>query len=297
MMPLDPVARVRPGWLGEREYEAPTGRAGRAGRLAVASAFTLALPALALVGPMLLHAPLPVTVLLLGSMVLTVWLWVRLPFTGVIPTERSVVVRSWFSRREYDRASILRFRHVEYSGLFFYLAWPSDTGWLASGMVEVELRNGTRIPLRATVCGIADARRIAEALNRWVGAGVGDGRGPRRRRDYGARGESPSTRSQSWPWAGTMTSTGGARTRQMDGDTVAEKHSIGSWVIAFFREGVQTGLFFWYIVGSLLAVFVVPGDRASALIAVFVVGLLMAIVVVSRLRRRLRTKNEDAGDR
>ncbi|WP_446724353.1 PH domain-containing protein [Microbacterium sp. PF5] len=105
-------------------------------------------------------------------MVLTVWLWVRLPFTGVIPTERSVVVRSWFSRREYDRASILRFRHVEYSGLFFYLAWPSDTGWLASGMVEVELRNGTRIPLRATVCGIADARRIAEALNRWGGERV-----------------------------------------------------------------------------------------------------------------------------
>lgn len=74
MMPLDPVARVRPGWLREREYEAPTGRAGRAGRLAVASVFTLALPTLALVGPMPLHAPLPVTVLLLGSMVLTVWL-------------------------------------------------------------------------------------------------------------------------------------------------------------------------------------------------------------------------------
>jgi len=115
--------------------------------------------------------------------------------------------------------------------------------------------------------------------------------------DDDVRGESPSTRSQTWPSAGTVTSTDGRRTRQMDRDTVAEEHSIGSWVIAFFREGVQTGLFFWYIVGSLLAVFVVPGDRASALIAVFVVGLLMAIVIVSRLRRQLRTKNEDTGDR
>lgn len=82
----------------------------------------------------------------------------------------------------------------------------------------------------------------------------------------------------------------------MDGDKVTEKHSIGSWMIAFFREGVQTGFFLWYIVGPLLAVFVLPEDRASALIAVFVVGLLMAIVIVSRLRRRLRTKNEDEGD-
>ena len=81
----------------------------------------------------------------------------------------------------------------------------------------------------------------------------------------------------------------------MDGDKVAERHSIGSWVIAVFREGVQTGVFFWYIVGSLLAVLVVPGDRAFAVIAVFVVGLLMAIVIISRLRRRLRTKNEDDG--
>lgn len=81
----------------------------------------------------------------------------------------------------------------------------------------------------------------------------------------------------------------------MDGDKVAKKHSARSWMIAFFRERVQTGLFFWYIVGSLLAVFVLPGEHASALIAVFVVGLLMAIVIVSRLHRRLRTKNEDDG--
>jgi hypothetical protein len=146
----------------------------------MASAFTFLIPALAVFGPVRLDVPIPLAAIPVASMLITLWMWARLPFTGAFPRETSVLVRSWFSRRIFQKSEVARFRHVQYSGLFFFTAWASDVGWLAHGMVELETTDGSRIPLRATICGLRDARLLSEALNRWAGSEVGTGTGTRR---------------------------------------------------------------------------------------------------------------------
>lgn len=165
-----------------------TGRAGRAGRLAVASIIIGALPILVLMNQNAVGMPAILVWYSLVSLPVCAWMWIRLPFTGVSVEADGVVITSWWSRRSYDRRAIERFRAEPYTGFFFVLGWTVYDGRFESGHLKVDLVDGSSRSLGATVCNRRVARENAEALNQWLGLDVGTGAGPRR----SARKVSPS---------------------------------------------------------------------------------------------------------
>lgn len=152
-----------------------SGRGGRAARLAVSSVFTGIVPALFLI--MGTESPVRgiLTFISVALLVLTLFLWVRLPFTGVSVECDHVVITSWWTRRRIERTDLTRFRVDSYSGPFYYLAWAIDDGPLESGELWAELRDGSQTRLRGTVCSRRVANEIARALNDWLGASSGIG--------------------------------------------------------------------------------------------------------------------------
>jgi hypothetical protein len=68
---------------------------------------------------------------------------------------------------------------------------------------------------------------------------------------------------------------------------------FSSWVVAFMREGIQTGLFVWYVIASALVLVLLPGDLASDLIVVSATGILMVAAILVRLRRRRRSERRE----
>ncbi|MFF5625726.1 hypothetical protein ACFY5A_10190 [Microbacterium sp. NPDC012755] len=134
----------------------------------MSSVFTGFVPAMFLLGPMGAGVPQAIHVILIGLLGMTGWLWVRLPFTGVIVSGDVVTATSWWSRRRLHRGSIRMFRSRPYEGPFFYLAWTIVDGALASRDVEVELKDGTTTVLRGTVCNSRVSFDMVHALNAWL---------------------------------------------------------------------------------------------------------------------------------
>lgn len=158
--------------MSRRSVSVPTGRRGRAGRLAVSSVYTGFAPGLLLISST--HVEIPGFLLLLAiqSLLLTAWLWLRLPFTGVRTEGEAVVVTAWWSRKVIPRDQLVRFRVETYGGPFYFLAWAIDAGPFESGELEAELKDGTRVRLRGTVCGRRVANDISRSLNEWLGTGL-----------------------------------------------------------------------------------------------------------------------------
>lgn len=113
---------------------------------------------------------------------MTVWLWLRLPFTGVAVRGDHVVVTAWWSRRRLHRGEVSTFRSSPYGGPFFYLAWAITDGPLASRELEVELMDGTSGIVHGTVCGSRVSQEMVYALNAWL-EGDPDRQSTPRRRD------------------------------------------------------------------------------------------------------------------
>lgn len=155
--------------MSQCELTISSGRGGRAARLAVSSVFTGVGPALFLVMGTESAARSTLTVASVALLLLTVFLWVRLPFTGVRVECDRIVVIAWWTRRTISRTDLARFRADSYSGPFYYLAWAIDGGPLESGELRAELKDGTQMRLRGTVCSRRVANEIARALNDWLG--------------------------------------------------------------------------------------------------------------------------------
>lgn len=155
----------------------PRGRRGRGFRLACLSMFS-AVPVVVLVNV----SSAPVLVSLLSAVVVapTVWAWLRLPFTGPWIVGERIIVNSWFSRRVISRGRIVRFRAGEQQGFASWFTWEVFRGTFRSGELHAELSDGTTTRLRGTMCSFREARRMAEAANRWLGSETGAGTGPRR---------------------------------------------------------------------------------------------------------------------
>ncbi len=166
------------------------GRAGRARRLGVASLFIGVLPAAVLLNYSSASMPSVLIWFSAIALPLCMWLWIRLPFTGVTLTSSHVVATSWWSRRKYERGAVERFRAEPYTGFFFVFGWTVYDGRFESGHLVLEFADGRRRPLGGTVCNRRVAREIAEALNRDLGLDVGAGVGQRRSsRESRARNE------------------------------------------------------------------------------------------------------------
>lgn len=83
----------------------PRGRRGRAARLGSASIFTGVVPIIALVNPSGQPLPEPLWWFFVFLLVLTAWLWLRLPFTGArIAGDHSALMSGQASGRRTLRA-------------------------------------------------------------------------------------------------------------------------------------------------------------------------------------------------
>lgn len=155
-----------------RDHIRPSGRSGRAARLAVSSVFTGLIPIIFLVHPTASDLPVVLHYGAGALIALTTWLWVRLPFTGVSMDSDFVTASSWWSVKRIPRVRVRRFRSKEYAGPFYYLAWAIDDGPFASGEVCAELRDGSCVTLRASVCSRRVSRQLVRALNDRLGVGT-----------------------------------------------------------------------------------------------------------------------------
>lgn len=143
------------------------GRAGRARRLGVASLFIGVLPAAVLLNYSSASMPSVLIWFSAIALPLCMWLWIRLPFTGVTLTSSHVVATSWWSRRKYERGAVERFRAEPYTGFFFVFGWAVYDGRFESGHLVLEFADGRRRPLggdrlqstrRSRDCGGAQSR-------------------------------------------------------------------------------------------------------------------------------------------
>lgn len=179
--------------MSQRSLDAPRGTLGRAGRLAVSSVYSGFAPALLLLNPMGAVTPPLLSYIAVLLLLLTIWLWVRLPFTGVTVNGDVLMVNGWFTRKIFNRDDLVRFRVESYGGPFYYLAWAIDAGPFESGELRVELADGTQVALRGTVCGRRVANEIARSLNDWLGLNS-DPRSTPRVRERRGRDSSPGSR-------------------------------------------------------------------------------------------------------
>lgn len=175
-MELQPLG----GLLEPHSFHIPRGRRGRGFRLAFLSIFSV-VPMIFVLGvspdPVLLSLALVSAI----AVVPTVWSWFRLPFTDPRIDGDRIIVNSWFSRQALARDRLVRFRAEEQRGFASFFTWEFFQGVFRSGELHAELSDGTTTRLKGTMCSFREARRMAEAANRWLGIEVGAGTGPRRR--------------------------------------------------------------------------------------------------------------------
>jgi len=77
---------------------------------------------------------------------------------------------------------------------------------------------------------------------------------------------------------------------------LVKSERVQAWIVAFLPEGTQTGLFFWYIVISLLIVLVLLRDYGDNVVAIAATGVLMVAAIIFPLRRSKRepaTRSDD----
>ena len=146
----------------------PSGKGGRAARLAVCSVFSGGAPAALLLVPQDAATPLVLRVIATGLLLMTVWLWVRLPFTGIRIQGTELVVTSWWSRATIARHDLSRFFAEPYDGPFYYFGWTINDGEFASGQLHAERTDGSHIVLRGTVSSLLTAKKIAREFNLWL---------------------------------------------------------------------------------------------------------------------------------
>lgn len=167
--------------VGDERRVVPTGVGARSLRLLATSLLTVMIPFALVVAALTDVLPewwgwfaLP----FVGGLL---WVWARLPMTGVSISRDALVVRSWWSTRTYCRADVERCRAEAYGGWMYVFGWPVVSGSLQSGSLLLETVDGDRA-LGGTVTSMYVARRQAELVNQWLGLQVGAGRGPRRNR-------------------------------------------------------------------------------------------------------------------
>jgi hypothetical protein len=153
----------------------------------VASIFVVLAPALLLVTSDSTGVPEFLKAVSLALLLMSGWLWVRLPFTGARIVGDQVIVTSWWSRKELSLRDVARFRAEPYEGPFYYLAWSVDYGIFASAQLEAELKDGSRVKLPGTVSSRRAVNEIARSLDAQVGAAVASGATPHERLRDGRR--------------------------------------------------------------------------------------------------------------
>lgn len=154
----------------------PTGRRGRAVRLAVVTPLIAILPLGVIFSREGMRDSEYLVVPAIGVLCVLAWLWIRLPFTGPTVAGDRLTLRTWWSTVEFDRATIAGFHEEEYLGSLT-LVIPS---WLVSSRLVIELRSGEHVATGGTVSGSRAARDMAAALNQWIGLELGPRRARRR---------------------------------------------------------------------------------------------------------------------
>lgn len=166
---------------------APSGRVGRSARLLVASVL-VAFLGLAAIGIAASQEPrgirgLADVLLTAGGFAVfppLMWVWIRLPLTGVWISDEALRLRGWWRTRVFARGAIVRVRAEVHSGWFFVWGWTVHSGRLETGHLVLELADGRSIVAGGTATSLLVAKRQAEALNNWTGSEAGAGKGPRR---------------------------------------------------------------------------------------------------------------------
>lgn len=152
----------------------PTGRRGRALRLAVVTPLIAILPLGVIFSREDMRDSEYLVVPAIGVLCVLVWLWIRLPFTGPMVAGDRLALRSWWSTMELDRTTIAGFHVEEYLGsLSLVIPW-----WLVSSRLVIELRSGEHVATGGTISDGRAVRDMAAELNQWMGVELG----PRRAR-------------------------------------------------------------------------------------------------------------------
>lgn len=165
--------------MSKSDFEVPSGRGGRAARLAVSSVYSGLAPAILLLTSRGAEGVLHL--ISIAFVLITVWLWIRLPFTGADVKGDVIVFHSWWSRQRLRRDDLVKFHVGSYGGPFYYLAWAVDNGPFESGQLEVEFVDGSRRTIRGAVCSRRVSHEIARSLNGWLEANSGSLATPRSR--------------------------------------------------------------------------------------------------------------------
>lgn len=96
---------------------------------------------------------------------LYIWAWIRVWRIGLGFEEEGVVARSWFSTTRYANDDLERWSAEPYTGVLYVLGWPVAGGALEPGILNVDLRDGTRRPVAGSVTFRTTARAQARVLN------------------------------------------------------------------------------------------------------------------------------------
>lgn len=64
---------------------------------------------------------------------------------------------------------------------------------------------------------------------------------------------------------------------------------LRSWLAAFLREGVQSGLFVGYVIG-VIVIIALPGDSATDVVTIVGVGVIVVVAILFRLRKYRKKK-------
>jgi len=70
--------------------------------------------------------------------------------------------------------------------------------------------------------------------------------------------------------------------------------SLFAWAIAFYREGMRSGILIGFLLGVLTIALLAPGEPLYALIAAVAGGTLGSTAIVLRLIRRERSKSRES---
>ena len=95
---------------------------------------------------------------------LYIWAWIRVGRIGVRFEDEGVVAKSWFSTTRYANNDLERWSAEPYTGVLYVLGWPVAGGALQPGILNVDLRDGTRRPMAGSVTFRTTARAQARVL-------------------------------------------------------------------------------------------------------------------------------------
>jgi len=63
------------------------------------------------------------------------------------------------------------------------------------------------------------------------------------------------------------------------------RRRVEQWLIAFWREGRQSGLFLGYLIGCILVILLSPADVIVNAIGLSTAGVLVVVAILFRLRK------------